>query len=331
MNDHSPFRTASPAKAGGIPWRGIGIAAAALAGAAVLNNAAGRHAEAKFPPQGRFIRVGGVRLHYRDVPARAAVAAGPPVIILHGNGSLADDFMVSGVVEMLGADRRVILFDRPGYGFSERPGDRAWTAEAQAAVMSRAAQILGIGPAVIVGHSWGVLTALAWGLARPADAAALVLISGYFYRSLRLDAMSLAVAEVPVIGRAFTDGWAPLQARVVGPAGLKMLFAPQDVTPGFRRNMPLGLLLRPGQIAASAEDGVQMPANAARLAAHYSELAMPITVIWGDGDKLVRQSKQSQRFVDAVPQALAMPMAGHGHMLHHNLPGSVARAIAMAA
>ena len=67
--------------------------AAALAAAAVWNNARARRAERGHPPRGRFLKVGGVRLH--DLER----GAGPPVVLLHGNVVTAEDYLWSGVLE----------------------------------------------------------------------------------------------------------------------------------------------------------------------------------------------------------------------------------------
>ena len=68
------------------------------------------------------MEVDGVRLHYSDR------GEGPPVLLLHGNAVTGDDYNTSGVVERLMANYRVVIFDRPGFGYSERPRWRFWTA-----------------------------------------------------------------------------------------------------------------------------------------------------------------------------------------------------------
>ena len=59
----------------------------------------------------------------------------PPVVLLHGDGSMLEDFATSGLLDLATERHRILAFDRPGYGRSERPRDRAWTPEAQAAVL----------------------------------------------------------------------------------------------------------------------------------------------------------------------------------------------------
>jgi alpha-beta hydrolase superfamily lysophospholipase len=128
--------------------------AAALGAAAVYAAAKARGAERRYPPIGHFMSVNGVRLHYIER------GQGEPLVLIHGNGTMAEDFLVSGIVDKLAARYRVIIIDRPGYGYSERP--RAlWTPRAHATLYQAALERLGVSQAVVLGHSWGSLVAVA--------------------------------------------------------------------------------------------------------------------------------------------------------------------------
>src|SRR5687767_16036181 len=70
------------------------------------------------PPRGSYVEAGGMRLHYVEK------GAGPPLVLLHGLGSMIEDFATSGFLERAAAQYRVIALDRPGYGHSE-PAPRA--------------------------------------------------------------------------------------------------------------------------------------------------------------------------------------------------------------
>ena len=128
----STRRTLANAPRPGAITIGLGVAAA-LAGAALYNRSQARRAERENPPVGRFLRVDGVRLHYLDEgpdeTSRTRGAVRPPVVLLHGNTVTLDDWVVSGVFGLAARSRRVVAFDRPGFGYSERPRDRAWTPE----------------------------------------------------------------------------------------------------------------------------------------------------------------------------------------------------------
>src|SRR3954451_25268783 len=70
-------------------------------------------AERNNPPIGSFIECDGVRLHYLDRGDPAA----PSIVLLHGNGSMIQDFTISGLVAGLARGNRVLCFDRPGFGY----------------------------------------------------------------------------------------------------------------------------------------------------------------------------------------------------------------------
>lgn len=302
--------------------RHVAITGAALAAAALVNRWAARRAERAHPPAGRFVEVGGVRLHYTEQ------GQGTPVVLIHGSGALVEDFTVSGLVELLSSDHRVLVFDRPGYGYSDRPRGVDWTPERQAKLLVDACSALGIGQPVVVGHSWGTLVALAWALDHRERLSGLVLLSGYYFPTIRLDALPTALAGSPVVGDVIVNTVAPLQARVTGPLGNRMIFSPARPTPEFLEQMPFELMLRPRQLHATSVDSARMPGAAKRLSLRYDELAeVPVTILWGDGDRLVWQKDQSARLAAMLPGANAIPVAGAGHMIHHLAPETVAKAI----
>ena len=121
--------------------------ALALAASAVYIDHRSRKSEEDHPPTGRFVEVDGVRLHYIEK------GRGRPLVMLHGNSSMAADFELSGLVDMAAARYRVIVFDRPGYGYSERPEDRCWTATEQARLFSQAFAAVGAERPLVLGHS----------------------------------------------------------------------------------------------------------------------------------------------------------------------------------
>jgi hypothetical protein len=54
-------------------------------------------AERKNPPVGSFIECDGVRLHYLE----RGDATAPCVVLFHGNGAMIQDFLTSGLVDLL--------------------------------------------------------------------------------------------------------------------------------------------------------------------------------------------------------------------------------------
>jgi pimeloyl-ACP methyl ester carboxylesterase len=302
-------------------------AAALLAGAAVLGAAAlavsarARAAERRHPPAGRFVTVEGVRLRYKEF------GRGSPVVLIHGNGSLIEEIEASGLVRRLARAHRVILFDRPGFGYSERPRGRLWTPRAQARLIARALEWLQVDAAILYGHSLGAQVAAEIALRAPSRVRALVLGAGYLYPTPRPDVPVLVPLAVPVIGDVLRHTIAPLLMAPLMRRIYAKLFAPAPVPERFRRDVPHGLVLRPRHLRATAADTAFLIPGAWRLAARYAELTMPVTIVAGTGDEVVYFDSHARRLHGALPGSRLIGVPGAGHMIHHSAVDEVARAI----
>lgn len=300
----------------------LGLIAAAASAALILYKS--RKAEAENPPRGQFIEVDGVRLHYIER------GIGTPLVLLHGNGSYSVDFEVSGLVDLAAHRYRVIAFDRPGFGYSERPRWRVWTPRAQAQLLHRAVQQLGVAKPVVLGHSWGTLVALAYGGMFPAEVSSLVLASGYYYPTLRLDVPLASPPAIPVIGDVLRYTVSPWLGRLMWPRLLKRVFGPGPI-PAQARRLPRWMALRPWQLRASAADTALLIPGAAALMKSYSRLEVPVHIIAGGSDQYVSTAWQSARLHRAVPGSSYRETPGVGHMIHHLAPEEVLRVIDAAA
>jgi pimeloyl-ACP methyl ester carboxylesterase len=295
--------------------------AAGAAGLALATWQAARAAERARPAPGRFLTQGGLRLHYID-----RGIGGPPVVLLHGNGSMVEDWLSSGLVDLLAAHRRVVAFDRPGFGRSDRPG-RLWTPEDQARAIAGAMRHLGLRGATVLGHSFGAQVALALALEAPEMVGALALEAGYLFPTARADVPVFSPPAMPGLGDVirYTIG-PPLGRAMAGPL-IRRLFAPRPVPDRFAAEFPLPLALRPWQIRAVAEDTAQMIPGAARLSARLGALRAPLAVLAGDADRIVDPGRHSGRMHAAVPGSRLVLRPGVGHMLHHAAPEAVAEEV----
>jgi pimeloyl-ACP methyl ester carboxylesterase len=299
---------------------GLG-ASAALAATALLVRRSAQRAEERHPPIGHFVTVDRTRLHYLEY------GSGEPVVLLHGNGTSSQDFFGSGLVEQLASRYRVIAFDRPGFGYSDRPRLRVWTPEAQAELLLGTFTLLGIEHPVIVAHSWGTLVALAMGAQRPQALRGMLLISGYYYPTPKLDTIWQSTPAIPVVGDVMRYTVSPLLGRIITPFQIRKMFWPQEVPEAFRKEVPLELQLRPWQLRAAAADSALMVFAAARLARHYRDLTLPITIAAGTEDRIADFSTHSARLHDELPQSELMELQGVGHMLHYAVPDKLAFAV----
>ncbi|MDB5776179.1 MAG: alpha/beta hydrolase [Herbaspirillum sp.] len=325
IDDHPPSRVKADRSLvrRRAPWLlGTGVA---LAAAAMYVQYRSKLAEQENPPAGKFIAVDGVRLHYLER------GQGKPVVLLHGNGTMAKDFDVSGLLDLASDKYRVIVFDRPGYGYSERPRTTIWGPGAQAQLLYQALQRLGVEQPVVVGHSWGAMVAVALGLAYPEYVRSLVLLSGYYYPTPRLDVPLLSPAALPLIGDLMRYTISPLIGRLIWPAMVRKIFAPAKPTARFKNEFPVWMTLRPVQLRASAaETGLMIP-SAYKLSARYPELRMPVVIMSGASDLHIASKLHSERLHKELPQSELILLPGAGHMIQHLVPQQVMSAIDKAA
>lgn len=305
----------SPGLRAGALLAGLGLAASFF-----YVRAKTRQAEAENPPAGKFVTVDGVRLHYLDR------GDGPVLVLLHGNGVYSKDFELSGLLDSAAGRYRVIAFDRPGFGYSERPRTTIWTPEAQARLLHHALQEIGVDSAIVLGHSWGSMVAVAMGLQVPDFVRGLVLVSGYYYPSLRLDVPLAAQPAVPLIGDLMRYTVSPLVSRMLWRRASKQMFAPLPVPQSFDA-FPAWMALRPNQIRAEAAEAALMVPAAMSLSKRYGELKVPAAILAGTQDKIVDFGHNSERLHESLGHGELDLQPGLGHMLHYTRPEKVMAAI----
>jgi pimeloyl-ACP methyl ester carboxylesterase len=302
-------------------WGTAAAAGTALAGTALLNRSRAKRAERDNPPLGEFVTVDGVRLHYVER------GKGPDLVLLHGNGTMIEDWEVSGLLDALAKTHRVIAFDRPGFGHSERPRSTIWTPTAQAALFAQAFKRLGIVKPLVVGHSFGTMVAMALALNHPASVSALALLGGYYFPSARMDVLFASQPAIPIMGDVMRYTVSPILGAALIPAVNKKIFSPAPVSKKWEEEFPMDMALRPSQIRSEAAEAALMIPAAAAVAGRYGELDLPVTIIAGPGDKMVDMEDQSERLHEEIANSRFVQIKDAGHMIHHTATAKVASAI----
>lgn len=314
---------------------GAALTIAALAGCGVvvdrqadLREAA---AESRYPPTGRMIEVQGRTIHAH------IEGSGPDLILLHGASGNTRDFTFS-FIDRLKDDYRVIAFDRPGLGWSERASDRygPWNPRAespmeQARLLQAAADELGVKRPLVLGHSYGGAVALAWGLARPDETAGLIVVSGAsnpwpgglgpLYRVIGSSWGGALIA--PLI-----TAWSPYDRLEDALTGI---FAPDPVPPGYARHIGAGLTLRRDSFRANARQVNTLRPHLVEMSKRYPTLPMPVEIVHGTADDTVPLDVHSEPLARQIPGANLTRLDGVGHMPHHAAPDAVEAAIDRAA
>src|SRR3954452_22580101 len=270
---------------------------------------------------GRFVEVDGVRVHY------IIRGKGRPVVLIHGNGTMAEDFVICGLLDQLAKRYRVIAIDRPGFGHTERPRHRVWTASAQAHVVHRVLERLNVERPVIVGHSWGTLVALALAASGWRNLRGLVLLSGYYYPTRRADVALTSPLAIPRLGDLARSMVPQAVGHLFAPQVFRHVFWPQPVPARSRARFPVEITIDPVQQRASAEDTATLNAAAALLQPHYSGLRVPLAILSGDRDAIVDARDHSCRLHRQAPESTLTVLPGQGHMIHYLGRGQIGRAV----
>jgi len=224
---------------------------------------------------------------------------GPPLLLVHG--AWGDAIAHWGRAWPALAEHHTVLApDLPGWGASERQPRASTTRLAQSLAAVLAAEDLG--PACVVGNSFGA--ALAWQLAgdRPAAVDRLVLVNGGpapvlpgWLRRIAANGLARAVLLAGLRRASFSRG--AIEKALVEPQAF-----PQDFVDRALE-----------QSAAAAEIGL----DAFRF--QYGRPAAPaasVSLLWGDRDTLATWSSAERLAARLKARLVAVPGAGHLPQVH---------------
>jgi pimeloyl-ACP methyl ester carboxylesterase len=291
------------------------IVGAGLVGLAVYNCIRADRALARHP-RGRYIEIDGARLHFFEA------GQGLPLLLLHGNGSTAEDFITSGIFDTAALKYRVLSFDRPGFGRSSRPRGRLWSAGAQADLLHAAAAKLGIERYIVAGHSWGAAVALELARRHSGSVAGVVLVSGYYYPPPRIDLALAALPALPLIGTVLRHTFLPCLVRAGWRRAMGRIFGPAAVSAEFSLAAK-EVATRPSQLRSISEESLLMLAAAFSRSRSYAEIRAAAGIVAGAGDRLFDASAEARQLHAEIPGSMVHVVTGAGHMVHHTDPQAV--------
>jgi pimeloyl-ACP methyl ester carboxylesterase len=225
------------------------------------------------------------------------------------------------LIDLAAKKYRVIAFDRPGFGHSERPRNTVWTPQAQAGLIGAALLQIGVSETMVLGHSWGTLVAVALALQYPRNVKALILASGYYYPTARVDVLLLSPPAIPLIGAILSHTVSPILSRLMWPFLLRKIFGPRPVPKKFK-GFPEEMAVRPSQIRASAAESALMIPSAGALRNAYRKLEMPVAIVAGAQDRFIT-SEQSNRLHRNISHSLLRCVPANGHMVHQTATAEV--------
>lgn len=267
--------------------------------------------ERNYPPAGSFAEVNGTRMHYVHVPGENAKL--PPVVVLHGaSGNLLDQFVP---LEPLLRGRSELLFvDRPGHGWSARGPETNATPDGQADTLAALMQELGIGSAIVVGHSFGGSIAAAFAVRHPQKTAGLLFLApathpwpggetSWYYK----------LTTMPVLGWLFSETLAWPGGSLRLKAAARCVFAPNKAPQDYTAAAAIPLIFRPASFRANARDVEGLHAYVLKNARRYAEISAPTIVLSGTRDTVVFEEIHSIGLERDIPGAELVWIRNLGH------------------
>lgn len=269
-------------------------------------------------PDSQFIEVKGLKVHYKDIGQGE-----PALILLHGFGS--STYTWREVQEALAQNRRVVAFDRPAFGLTERPmeweGENPYSAEAQADLTVDLMDALGIQKGILVGNSAGGTIAALTALRHPERVEALVLVDPAIYQGGR-PAWFGWLAKTPQMQHL-----GPLVARNIQNWGRQFAETAwhdptritDEIWAGYTRPLKVENWDRALWYLTAAS-------GASGLGEQLDRLQLPILVLTGDDDRIV-PTEQSVRLAGELPDASLVVFPNCGHVPQEECPGPFLEAV----
>ncbi len=258
--------------------------------------------------------VEGARIHAAERPSAAgADSTLPTVILIHGAGLDHRDWTFS-FMAALPPELRVLAFDRPGFGRSERPRGAASALPAtQARLLRGAAVALGVKRAILVGHSWGGAVVMAWALDAPERLAGVVSIAG----AVAPWSLTTAIENGRRMHEAALRAMGKGGMREASVEALRESFAPAQIPSGYIEHVATELNPLTGPAAATMADISTINGALSLMAPRYKALQVPVELVYGDADRILPY-KEQVCVADTLSSARVTLLPGVGHMAHHS-------------
>lgn len=277
-------------------------------------------AEKLTDPDSQFITLSNLRIHYKE-----AGKGQTSFILLHGFG--ASTYSWREVMQPLALLGRVLAYDRPAFGLTERPtaweGLNPYGTEANAKLVIDLMDAKGIQKAILVGNSAGGTVAVATALKYPERVQALVLVDAAIYGG----GMSLPSWLKPVLRLPQATWFGQLFVRQIQDWGIDVLLRawadPTLITDEIKANYRKPLQMPNWDRALWELTLSNEPLN---LSARLPELKLPVLVVTGDSDRIV-PTESSIRLAGEIPGAKLVVFSRCGHVPQEECPDQFMTAI----
>jgi magnesium chelatase accessory protein len=265
-----------------------------------------------------FVEAGGVRWHVQRFGRACATRQ---VVLVHGTGAATHSWRV--LAPLLARQHEVVAMDLPGHGFSSMPGADRMSLSGMSAAVADLLGVLGVKPALVVGHSAGAAIAARMTLDRRIDPRALVAINGALMPLPGLAGRLYApaarlLALNPMVPRLFA--WRAAERRVL----LRLIEGTGSELDAHGIALYGKLVASPGH--AQAALAMMAAWDLHRLAADLPTLKTPLWLLAGERDRTV-SPEQARALAARVRSAHVVSLPGLGHLAHEEQPAAVLAAM----
>ncbi|WP_249260857.1 alpha/beta fold hydrolase [Virgibacillus pantothenticus] len=270
-----------------------------------------KKAETFYPPNGKFVTVDHYKSHY------ISAGTGNPIVFLHGGILSSRDF--KDVVQLAAKQGyHALAFDRPGYGYSDRPRHVEVNPIFQAKLIHNALKELDINkPIILVGHSWSGTMTLSYALQFPNEVAGIVTLGAAMYKegypAEHGDSLS-KIVTTPFLGNFILNTLLKTSlGKGMADSMVRATFAPEYAPEGYKEEV-FALGFRPSHFKANREDVLAFPGTSKHLCERYKEIKIPTIIAVGEKDPF-GTIEQAQRLKIDIPHAKYSLIPNVGHMI----------------
>jgi pimeloyl-ACP methyl ester carboxylesterase len=271
-------------------------------------------------PDSQWTEVNDIDVHYQE-----AGAGEPALVLLHPFASSTSSWQ-KVMDPLAAAGHKVLAFDRPAYGLTERPinweGANPYTARFATDLVPGLMDALNLNQAVLIGNSAGGTVAVATALKYPDRVKALVLVDAAIYNGAPASPLIRWLYKTPQMNRL-----GPLLARQIVNRGQNLInMAYHDPTKITQAEIES--YTRPLQI--KNWDRALWEATIASedlgLSQQLTRLNLPVLVITGNDDRIV-PTQDSIRLAGEIPNAELVVIPNCGHLPQEECPAEFLQAV----